>query len=326
MKILNLNQIKSVLNSIDLLSYIEAGFIAYSQKKAVIPPVGELLFDDPPGDVHIKYGYLSHENYYVIKIASGFYDNPKLGLSSSNGLMLLFDKNTGGLLCLLLDEGYLTNIRTAAAGAVVAKHLAPNKVHRIGIFGAGIQGKLQIQFLESIVNCRDIIVWGINQDELTEYLEYMESKGYSVETTQDANSVASSCNLIITATPTKHPILMSDQIQSGTHITAVGSDTPDKQELDAKILEIADVVIADSIDQCLGRGEIFHALNEKAVKKENLIELGDVLAGKKAGRISDDQITVADLTGVAVQDIQISRAIYEVIKDDSKYEFGNRKI
>ncbi len=149
----------------------------------------------------------------------------------------------------------------------------------------------------------------------------MKALEYSVETTQNVTDVTSSCNLIITATPTKHPILMSEHIKNGTHITAVGSDTSEKQELDAKILQKADVIIADSIPQCLERGEIFHAIKENAISREKPVELGDVLSEKKPGRISEDQITVADLTGVAVQDIQISKAIYEVIKSEDKYEY-----
>jgi ornithine cyclodeaminase len=311
MKIINLDQIKKALPDLDLLPAIEVGFVAYSEGNAVIPPVGELIFEDPPGDVHIKYGYIRGGDYYVIKIASGFYDNPKLGLPSGDGLMLLFNQKTGQLVCVLLDECHLTDIRTAAAGAIVAKYFAPEKVKRIGIIGAGIQGKLQLQYLKSIVPCREALVWGIDQDELEAYKLAMQSSGFQIETTLDTGEAAASCNLIVTATPSKKPLLTADQIQPGTHITAMGSDTPEKQELDAKILASADVIVADSISQCLVRGEIFHALRERVITKDELVELGAVAAGKVKGRISDDQITVADLTGVAVQDLQISKIVYE---------------
>ena len=311
MKVINLEQMKKVLPAIDLLPAIEAGFIAYSQGNAVIPPVGEMLFNDPPGDVHIKYGYILGDDYYVIKIASGFYDNPKIGLSSSDGLMLLFNQKTGQLMCILMDEGHLTNIRTAAAGALAAKYLAPKKVERIGIIGAGIQGKLQLQYLKSVVNCRDAVVWGINQAELDAYQRDMQFSGYHIETTLETDEVAAKCKLIVTVTPSKKPLLKADQIQKGTHITAVGADTPDKQELETKILQKADVVVADSISQCLVRGEIFHALREKTITEDKLVELGAVADGKAEGRTSDDQITVADLTGVAVQDLQIAKMVYD---------------
>ncbi|MFQ5721575.1 MAG: ornithine cyclodeaminase family protein, partial [Candidatus Aminicenantales bacterium] len=145
---INLTQIKEALKNIDAVLAIEEGFIAYSQGRAVIPPVAELLFQDPPGDVHIKYGYIKGEEYFVIKIASGFYLNPKFNLPVGNGLMLLFKQKTGELVSILLDEGYLTNVRTAAAGAVVAKYLAPKKVTCIGIIGAGTQGRMQLEYLK----------------------------------------------------------------------------------------------------------------------------------------------------------------------------------
>jgi len=312
-QIVDLDQIKNALRSIDLLPAIEEGFAAYSLGQAVIPPVAEMLFDKPQGDVHIKYGYLKGDAYYVIKIASGFYENTKLGLSSSNGLMLLFNQKTGQLQCVLLDEGYLTNVRTAAAGAIAAKYLAPQKVNRIGIIGAGIQGKLQLNYLKSVVNCREAMVWGVHQDELDAYQHEMKSSGFNIKTTLDTGEIAASCNLIVMVTPSKTPLLQAKQIRKGTHITAVGSDTPEKQELDAKILQKADVVVADSIPQCLVRGEIFHAIHQDVLTKEKLVELGHVVTGKTVGRTSEDQITIADLTGVAVQDIQISKVVYEAL-------------
>lgn len=308
-----LSQIKEVLKDIDTTKVIEQGFVAYSQGKVVVPPVGELVFDNPPGEAHIKYGYIIGDEYYVIKIASGFYENIKLNLPTSTGLMLLFKQKTGELSCILLDEGYLTNVRTAAAGAVVAKYLAPKNVHRIGIFGAGTQGKMQLEYLKPIVNCKDVIVWGINQQEVDAYKANMEPLGYSVQTTLDATDIAADCNLIVTATPSKTPLLQADQIRKGTHITAIGSDTPEKNELDPRILQQADIVVADSISQSRSRGEIYQARKAGLLRETNVVELGNVITRKELRRTSDEQITVADLTGVAVQDIQISKAVYEAL-------------
>ena len=312
-KIINLSQIKEVIEKLDPITAIEEGFVAYSKNRVVVPPVGELIFDDPPGDAHIKYGYIIKDDYYLIKIASGFYDNVKKGLPPNSGLMLLFNQKTGELVCILLDEGFLTNARTAAAGAVAAKFIAPKKVHRIGIFGAGTQGKLQLEYLDSIVNCKNVIAWGIDQEELDAYKAYMELRGYVVETTFETNDIASTCNLIVTATPTKTPLLNSDQIREGTHITAMGSDTPEKNELDPAILQKADIVVADSISQCLERGEIYQAIKAGLLKKQKIVELGNIIVNKDQQRSSDEQITVVDLTGVAVQDIQIAKAVYKSI-------------
>ncbi|MFT5726744.1 MAG: ornithine cyclodeaminase [Desulforhopalus sp.] len=304
------DQIKEIVNKIDISDQLEQGFVAYSQNHVVVPPVGELVFQDPPGDTHIKYGYIKEDDYFVIKIASGFYENYKLDLPSSSGLMLLFSQKTGMLISVLIDEGYLTNVRTAVAGQIVAKYMAPKEVNGIGVFGTGIQGRLQVEYLKSVTDCRKIVVWGQENDDFTSYQSEMEAKGYTVETTTDVAIVTQQCNLIITATPSRTPLIQADQLLPGTHITAMGSDTPEKQELDSEILKRADIIVADSIEQCLTRGEIHKALEAGMIKQESVVELGNVISNPNLGRTSENQLTIADLTGVAVQDIQIAKAVY----------------
>ncbi|MCK5653241.1 MAG: ornithine cyclodeaminase family protein, partial [Gemmatimonadetes bacterium] len=206
-EIFNREQIERALQRIDVTAAIEEGFIAYSEGKVVVPPVGELVFDDPPGDVHIKYGYIKNDDYFVIKVASGFYDNVKLGLPPADGLMLVFSQKTAQLECILLDECHLTNVRTAAAGAVVAKYLAPRKVERIGVFGAGVQGKMQVEALLPIVDCREVVVWGTGEEELEAYREAMSGHGLEIQTTVTCDEIAATCNLIVTATPSHTPLL-----------------------------------------------------------------------------------------------------------------------
>ncbi|MFW2366397.1 MAG: ornithine cyclodeaminase family protein [Desulforhopalus sp.] len=307
------NQIKETVDKIDITEQLEAGFIAYSRNRVVVPPVGELVFDQPPGDTHIKYGYIKDDDYFVIKIASGFYENYKLNLPSSSGLMLLFSQKSGMLESILIDEGYLTNVRTAIAGQIVAKYMAPKVVTGIGVFGTGIQGRMQVKYLKSVTDCNRVVVWGRENSDFDSYRSEMENLGYEVETTTETGAVTRQCNLIITATPSREPLIEANQIMPGTHITAMGSDTAEKQELDSKILGNADIVVADSIEQCITRGEIHRALKAGDLDKADLIELGDVIAKPELGRVSADQLTVADLTGVAVQDIQITKAVYQAI-------------
>ena len=311
-EIFNRKQIEDALQRVDVTTAIEDGFVAYSQGKVVVPPVGELVFEDPPGDVHIKYGYIKGDDYFVIKVASGFYNNVTLGLPAADGLMLVFSQKTAQLECILLDECHLTNVRTAAAGAVVAKYLAPSRVERIGVFGAGVQGKMQVEALLPIVDCRDVVVWGTGEEELDAYREAMEGHGLTIETTLIGDEIAATCNLIITATPSHDPLLRAEQIREGTHITAMGSDTREKNELEPAILRKADLVVADSIEQCRLRGEIHHALETGVLQEGDVRELGKVIVDSALQRTDDSQITVADLTGVAVQDVQISKAVYEV--------------
>jgi ornithine cyclodeaminase len=313
-KIIDLAQIREVLEDIDVVQLIEQGFIAYSQGKVVVPPVGEMIFEDPPGDCHIKYGYIRGGDYYVVKIAQGFYENPKLGLPAMNGLNILFSQKTGEILCILLDEGHLTNIRTAVAGTIAAKFMAPKQVETIGIFGTGIQAKLQLEYLKSVVDCQNALIWGRSEKSLKQYMDEMNSSGFDIQVTQNSNLIAQKSNLIVTCTPSKTPLLFVNQIQKGTHITAVGSDTPEKQELETKILKKADKVIVDSISQANSRGECYRAIQENLITKADLVELGDMILDSSYQRTSEDEITVVDLTGVAVQDLQISTAIYEALK------------
>ena len=313
-KIYDLDQIKSVLKSIQAVPEIEKGFVAYSEGKAVIPPVGELIFEDPPGDTHIKYGYLLDDDYYVIKVAAGFIVSPDSNRYTSNGLVLLFRKGTGDLICVLEDECHLTNVRTAAAGAVCAKYLAPKDVECIGVIGAGTQGRMQLEYLAHVTRCREVMVWDIDRSALDEYKKDMEPLGYRVRTVLSTEDICAHCNLIVTATPSKSPLLSADKVRKGTHITAMGSDTLEKIELDPKILQEADIVVADSISQCLLRGEIHQALKAGVLEKERIVELGNVIVNPDLQRTSEEQTTIADLTGVAVQDIQIAKAVYHALE------------
>jgi ornithine cyclodeaminase len=311
MKIITLEQIQEVVSDLDLVPAIEEGFIAYSEGRATVPPVGELLLER--GEVHIKYGYIKGEEYYVIKIASGFSENQKLGLPTGNGMMLLFSQMTGELISILLDEGFLTELRTALAGAIAAKYLAPSKVNKIGMVGTGMQARLQLIYLKTVNDCRDVLAWGRNAEKMNRYKTELEEHGFNIEITRDVSRIMKECNLIVTATSTRDPILPSAELQPGTHITAMGSDTPEKQELDPDILKKADLVVADSIPQCLLRGEIFKAIRAGVIREEELAELGSVISRSVTGRTSDNQISVADLTGVAVQDIKIATAVYQAL-------------
>ena len=311
-EIIGREEIERILPRVDLLDIMEQGFVAYSRGEVTVPPPGELLFDDPPGDVHIKYGYIHDDDFYVIKIASGFYRNPELGLPSSQGLMLLFSRRTGVLESVLLDEGRLTDVRTAAAGAVVARHLAPRAVDCIGIVGAGTQAKLQLLHLLPVTLATQALIWARNEAAFAGYREFFATvEGHpELRFTQDIGDITRNCNLIVTATPSTVPLLKAAEIKPGTHVTAVGSDTPEKIELEPELLARADVVVVDSLAQSKSRGEVFQAVQAGAIGRDGVLELGKILAGRQPGRRNDDQITIADLTGVAVQDIQIAKAVY----------------
>lgn len=313
--VLALDEIRTLLDTDRLVDEIETGFVLYSQGRVAVPPVGFLHFDDPPGDVHIKYGYVTDDEYWVLKVASGFYDNPALGLPPSDGVILLFNQRTGALDLVLHDRCWLTDMRTAAAGAMAARHLAPTGVEQIGVIGTGVQARMQLEMLCSVVEARSAVVWGRDPDKVSAMIEELttsEAISASALTVRPAASVdelADRSRLIVTATSAREPVLLADHIRPGTHVTAMGSDDDGKQELEAALLGKADRVIADSISQCSAYGECVHAIRAGLIAEDDIVELGAVVADPVLGRTSDNQITIADLTGVAVQDIQIARMV-----------------
>lgn len=315
--ILPLSQIQDYLSNINPIPIIEEGFVALSSKKAVIPPVGELLFEKPVGETHIKYGYIKQQPYYIVKIASGFYENSKIGLQSSQGVMLLFSQKTGELRAVLLDEGYLTDIRTAIASMITLKYLAPQSVAHIGIVGTGIQAQLQLTYLHQVSDCKNIIVWGRNKEKAKAFKAKFDHSDFSISIADSIDELTEKATVIITATPSTEPLLDAHQIKKGTHITAIGSDTPEKMELAPEILKKADVIVSDSIEQSKTRGEVFRARQQNSLDRSKLIELGSLIQNPTLGRKNDQQITIADLTGVAVQDIMIATAVFNVYKNQN---------
>ena len=309
MRILNLKTIQEYLDIPKTIQDIEHGFVCLSQGKATVPPVGHLGF--PKGDCHIKYGYIDGDDYFVIKVASGFYDNVKVGLRNSSGLMLICSARTGYPIALLEDEGHLTDIRTAMAGLIAAKYLAPKKIRGIGIVGTGIQAKLQLEYLKHITQCRKAFVWNHRSDSITDFVRTMTTHGFDITVCDDLEKLAGHVNLIVTTTPSTQALIQYPWINKGTHITAMGADSPGKQELDLVLIQRADVCVVDSKSQCLDHGEIQTAFEQGLIQETDLAELGEVIHDPSKGRTNDEQITIADLTGVAVQDIKIACSVYE---------------
>ena len=313
-KVLHWDQIEPILSKIDLIEPMKQGFIDYSRGLAEIPPVGELIMEDPPGDVHIKYGYLRGGKHYVIKIASGFAGNNKLGIKAGQGMMLLFDIKTGQPLVILIDEANLTDIRTGIAGAIISKELASRNVNEVLILGTGVQARYQAKYISQVMRISKIVLWGRDESKISKLSNELNINNIEIKNVKNLESAVRSSKLIITTTSAKSPLIDSEWVQPGTHITAVGSDTHDKCELDYNILAKADLVVADSIEQNVLRGEIHQALKHNAINEANLIEIGEIFENPQRGRKNDVDITVADLTGVAVQDLVIAEAVFNALE------------
>ena len=308
-KVFKLDEILKALKDIDVVDVIAQGFKALSEEKVVIPPIGEMLFPDVDGELHIKYGAIKGDEDFVVKMATGFFQNPSIGLSPFSGCMMVFSQKTGHISSVLLEEGELTNHRTAAAGAVAAKCLAPKNVNMIGIVGTGVQSRLQALYLQKMTDCRNLVIWGRNKDKAELAAVDMQKMGYEANVIENLNDLCKVSQIIVTTTPATSPLLKREMITPGTHITAMGSDTSDKCELSPDILDLADIVAADSIEQAIQRGEISQALKAGKCNKDKLVELGSIIIDPSKGRTNDQQITIADLSGVAIQDIMIAKAV-----------------
>jgi len=318
-------EIRSLLDPAGCLQAIESAFSAYARGQAELPAVINLDVPDHRGEVHVKAGYLHTVPYYAVKIASGFLDNPQLGLPSSDGMVLVFDAKTGVLAALLLDNGYITDLRTAAAGAIAAKHLARATVETVAVIGSGAQARYQVRALALVRQFREVRVWGRHHERAEACVNDLARETATncrVVLSSSVREAVESANIVITVTASREPLLQADWIAKGALVIAVGSDGPDKQELDVNVLARADRVVADSLPQCLRLGEIHHAVEKAAIAKDKVTaELGEITAGIKPGRTSDHEIIVCDLTGVGVQDVAAASLVLERALQNRKGEW-----
>ena len=293
------------------------------------------------GETCIKSGFRHGDkaDYFVTKIASSHPRNVDIGLSPSSGVMLLFSQLTGKLVCLLQDDGYLTDLRTAVASSLAVATFGPRNIRRIGIVGTGVQALLQLEMLRNITDCREVTIFGRNEGKLASIQKEAKKLGYtSVLVTKCAAEVASSCNVIITVTSSSEPLLMARDIRPGSLIIAMGADGLGKQELDPHVMspDIIDLVLVDSSVQCCGFGEASHAIKAGCLQVSECIEIGHALtllemkddisslsedekeiyyncnirAGDKRPSTGLPYSVVFDSTGVAIQDVQVAEAVF----------------
>lgn len=290
---------------------IREAFRADGEGRTHVPGVINLAIPAHHGEFHVKTAYIEGIASVAVKVASGFFDNPAKGLPSGSGLMAVFSAETGLPQALLLDNGFLTDIRTGAAGAVAAECLAPARVTTVGVIGSGLQARYQIRCLREVRAFSRIVAWSPTRAHLQAYCDEMRADGFGATAAATPREVCAAADVLIMATPSRQPLLEAGWLRPGQHVTALGSDSPGKQELDAACLARADLLVVDRLTQCASFGELRHALEARLLRADQLhAELGEIVAGRKPGRTRDDQITIADLTGVGFQDTAIaSRAL-----------------
>jgi len=289
-------------------------FRADGDGRAHVPAVINLDVPAHRGEFHVKTALIDGVPHVAVKIASGFYDNPAKGLPSGSGLMAVFDAATGLPVALLLDNGFLTDIRTGAAGAVAADVLAPATITTVGVLGSGLQARHQVRCLKCVRAFSRIIAWSPDRGHLDAYVRAMTGEGFDARAAATPEAVCREADVLVTATPARAPLVQPEWLRPGQHVTAVGSDSPGKQELEAACLARADLLVVDRLTQCAAFGELRHALDAGVLRPDHVhAELGEIVAGIKPGRTTAQQLTIADLTGVGFQDTAIASKAIELV-------------
>jgi ornithine cyclodeaminase len=299
---------KIVTLDLEAVACVENAFRALATLPVAMPPILRLDIPEHRGEVDEKSAYVPGIDGFAVKISSGFFDNPKLGLPSGGGMMVLLSAKTGVVEALLLDNGYLTDVRTAAAGAVAARHLSREDSKVAAIFGAGLQAGLQLEALRLVRPIEEARIWARDAAKAEATAARLRDRlGIMVRAEPDAADAAAGADIIVTTTPSTEPLIKPGFVSAGQHITAMGSDAEHKNEIAPAILRMADLYVADSAKQTRRLGELHHAIDAGVMAADaEVTELGQIIAGSKHGRRSASDITIADLTGTGVQDTAIA--------------------
>lgn len=301
-------EIRRLIGPAQALAAVRDAFARLARGEAELPGVIGLDVLPARGEVHVKGAWLHGSPFFSIKQAAGFAANAERGLPTSSGLILVFDATTGFLRAILFDNAYLTELRTGAAGALAADLLARRDVRQAGIVGSGSQARFQLEALLGVRRPSRVRVWSRTPARAAACAsELHERFGLPVDAVASAREAVEGSEIVVTATPARKPIVLAEWVRPGTHITAVGSDSPEKHELEAALLARADKLVVDRREQCLRFGELHHAVIAGLLAPDAVhAELGELAAGLRPGRATEEEITVADLTGVGVQDAAVA--------------------
>jgi ornithine cyclodeaminase len=311
--VIGIDELRPLLNRSRVLAAIRQALIWQAEGNVQSPLPGQLLFDKPHGDCHIKFGHVAGSRTFAIKVATGFYENAKRGLPVNHGLILIFDPETGAPAVLLKDDGWLTAWRTAAATAIAAATLAPADIHEIGIIGTGLQASLAIEWLPDTLGDHPFVVWGRSAAKVKALVDSAASIGRRVVAVERVEEVLARCNVLVTATPSTSPLFGADLVRSGAHVIGVGADSPGKQELPVELFTRAAHVLTDDHAQCLDHGDFGVAVRAGAVRPDVDVMLGMLLSGTVRRSRAPGDITIVDLTGIVVEDIAIAGLFSELL-------------
>ena len=316
MLVINKNEIiKKVKLDNNLHKIIENGFIELSKGNTIMPPILRLDIKEFHGETDIKTAYIMGQESFAIKIASAYFNNNLKGLPTGNGLMILVDAKTGEFKSILLDYGYLTDLRTAVAGGIASKYLSNQDSSNVGIIGAGVQAKLQLKSIMMHRNIKKVIVWARDINKANIFIKEYNDKNLNMVVANSCEELASLSDIIVTATPSQTPLLKYEWLKKGTHITAMGSDAKHKNELDPAMIKLCNKYIPDNQSQTRILGELNHAIKKNFISSNyKFDDLGSIILNPSLGRKNREDITICDLTGTGVQDTAIARYTYNLLK------------
>ena len=298
------------------IDVVENAFATLARGGVQMPPIMSMHMPELNAEVDVKTAYVPGLPGFAVKISPGFFDNPGRGLPSTSGMMVVLSSETGRVRAVLLDNGYLTDLRTAAAGGVAARHLSRPDSTRAAIFGAGLQARMQLQALRLVRPITKAVIWARDPARAQALAAELDGEGVRVRAEPDAERAAAFADIIVTTTPATAPILRAEWLRPGQHVTAMGSDQPGKNELDPHCLTRADLYVADRLSQTRILGELRAAL-AAGTAPDAPPELGQIVIGTHPGRTAPDQITIADLTGTGVQDTAIATHALAAFSDEA---------
>lgn len=306
--ILSGREVQAHLKLSDAIARVEQAFADLHRGESRLFPTVREQIPAYDGIFGIKSGHLQAEGVMGLKAGGFWLGNAARDLTNHQSTMLLFDPATGAPVC-LLDANYLTSVRTGAAAAVAAKHLARADAAVLGVIGAGVQAYMQIQGILQVRPVREIYLWDVRPEAARRLADRLSGEtGLRVEAA-GAPEVCGRADILVTMTPSTRPVLERAWVRPGTHVNAMGADTKGKQELDTAILtDPATRLVVDDLEQCRVLGESQHIPG--GPDRYVYATLGQIAAGEKPGRTDDTQVTVFDGTGVAVQDLAVAGLLY----------------
>ncbi len=307
--ILGRNTIEKLIDIKTAIDVVETAFREYGLGRARMPAKIYLDLKEFRGDFRAMPAYVPKFKMATLKWVNAHPLNPKFGLPAVMAVIIISDPKTGFPLC-IMDGTLATSLRTGAGGAVAAKYLARRNSRVIGLVGCGAQARTQLMALREVFKIKEVRVWGHEKNLITRFIRDMKKPGEKMLAAADIKSCAGGCDILVTTTPSRKPIVQSEWITPGTHINAIGADAPGKEELDPKILKRAKVIV-DDFEQASHSGEINVPVSKGIFKLKDIhATLGAIVAGKKRGRKSPHEITVFDSTGLAIQDVAVASLIY----------------